>query len=62
MVSKRNYLLYHNSTTLHLHLATFYAQNTSVKKLTRKMIIEQIIEFQLKEAGPPDRSYAPITG
>ena len=34
MVSKRNHLMYHFSITIHLHLASFYAQNT-FKKLAR---------------------------
>ena len=45
MFSKRNHLLDHFSITIHLHLASFYAQNT-FKKIARKMLIEQIIEFE----------------
>ena len=26
------------------------------------MLIEQIIEFQLRGPGPPDRTFTPITG
>ena len=51
MFSKRNHLLYHFSITIHLHLASFYAQNT-FKKIARKMLIEQIIEFKLRVLGP----------
>ena len=59
MFSKRNHLLYHFSIRNHLHLAGFYAQNTFKKKLG-KMLIEQIIEFQLKGPGPPGRTCTPI--
>ena len=45
-------------------------QNTSEKKLARKMFIEQIIEFELIGPGPPQfkfnntftRTYTPTTG
>ena len=60
MFSKRNYLLYHFSITIHLHLASFYAQN-AVKKNLGKMIIEQTIEFQLREHGRPGRTCTPIS-
>ena len=60
MFSKRNHLLYHFSITSHLHLASFYAQNT-FKKSLGKMLIEQIIEFELRRPGPPGRTCAPIT-
>ena len=49
MFSKRNHLLDYFSITIHLHLASFNAQNT-FKKIARKMLIQQIIEFQLR--GP----------
>ena len=61
MFSKRNHLLYHFSITTHLHLAGFYAQNT-FKKITRKMLIEQIIELELRGPGSPGRTCTPITG
>ena len=35
MVSERNHLMYGFSTTIHLHLASFYSQNTFEKKLAR---------------------------
>ena len=35
MFTKRNHILYHFSITIHLHLASFYAQKT-FKKLARK--------------------------
>ena len=60
MFSKRNHLLYHFTITIHLHLATFYAQNT-FKKIG-KMPIEQTTEFQLKGPGPFGRTCTPITG
>ena len=61
MFSKRNHLLDHFSITIHFHLASFYAPNT-LKKLARKMLIEQIIEFELMGPGSPGRTCAPITG
>ena len=61
MFSKRNHLLYHFSITIHLHLASFYTQNT-FKKIARKMFIEQIIEFELRGPGSPGRTCTPITG
>ena len=45
MVGRRNHLLYHFLITIHLHLASFYAQNTFLKNYLGKMLIEQIIEF-----------------
>ena len=62
MFSKRNHLLYHFSITIHLHLGSFYAQNTNNKKIAREMLIKQIIEFQLIGPGPPGRTCTPITG
>ena len=61
MFSKRNHLLYHFSITIYLHLASFYAQNT-FKKIARKMLIEQIIEFELRGPEFPGRTCTPITG
>ena len=61
MFSKRNHLLYHFSITVQLQLASFYAQNT-LKKYRGKMLIKQIIEFQLKKPGPPGRTCTHITG
>ena len=61
MFSKRNHVLYHFLIMIHLHLASFYAQNTFKKKLG-KMFIEQIIEFELRGPGPPGRACTPITG
>ena len=61
MFSKRNHLLYHFSITIHLHLASFYAQNT-FKKIARKMLIEQSIEFELRGPGSPGRTCTLITG
>ena len=62
MVSKRNHLLCYFSVTIQLHFASFYAQNTSKKKKLWKILIEQIIEFQLRGPGPPGRACTPITG
>ena len=59
MFSKRSHLLYHFSITIHLHLASFYAQNT-LKKALKKA--EHIVEFQLRGPGPPGRTCTPITG
>ena len=61
MVSKRNHLMYHFSITIHLHLVSFYAQNTS-KETAREMLIEQNIEFELRDPGPPGRTCTPTTG
>ena len=61
MFSRRNHILYHFSITIHLHLASFYAQKTLKKKL-EKMLIEQIIKFQLREPGPIGRTCTPATG
>ena len=61
MFSKRNYLLDHFSITIHLHLASFNAQNT-FKKIPRKMLIEQIIEFELRGPRSPGRTCTPTTG
>ena len=63
MVSKRSHLMYHFSVTIiHLHLASFYAQN-HLKKITYgKMLIEQKIESELKGPRPPGRTCTPITG
>ena len=52
---KRNNLLDHFSITIHLHLASFYAQNTS-KKTARKMLSEQFIEFELRGPEFPCRT------
>ena len=52
MFSKRKHLSYHFSITIHLHFASFYAQNTWKEKLG-KMVIEQIIEFELRGPGHP---------
>ena len=59
MFSKRNHQLYHFSITI--HLASFYAQNTS-KEIAKEMFIKQIIEFQLRGPRPPSRTCTPITG
>ena len=58
MFSKRNHLLYHFSIKIYLHLASFYAQNT-LKKHRGKMLIKQIIKFQLRGTGPPGRTCTP---
>ena len=61
MFSKRNHLLYHFSITTNLHLASFCVQNT-FKKIAKKMLIEQIIEFELRGPGSSGRTCTPITG
>ena len=61
MFKKRNHLSYHSSVTIHLQLASFYAQNT-LKKYRGKVLIKQIIEFQLRGSGLPGRTCTPITG
>ena len=45
----------------HLHLAIFYAENT-FKKIARQMLIEQVIEFELRGPGSPGRTCTLITG
>ena len=64
MVGKRNYLLYHFSVTILLHLDSFYATiNVLLKKnQLGKMFIEQILEFELSEPGPPGRTCTPTNG
>ena len=61
MFSKRNPLYDHFSITIHLHLAGFYALNTFLK-ITRKMLIKQIVEFELRSPRSPGRTCIPITG
>ena len=61
MVSERNHLMYPFSITIHLHLASFYALH-AFKKLARKMLIEQNIEFELRGPRPPGRTCTPIPG
>ena len=61
MFIKCDHLLYHFSITIHLHLASFSAQNT-LKKIAREMLIEQTTEFQAKGLGPFGRTCTPITG
>ena len=61
MFSKRNHLLYHFSIRIHLHLASFYAQN-NLQKIARKMLIEQLIEIELSHPGSPVRTCTPIAG
>ena len=61
MFSKRNHLLYHFSITIHFHFASSYAQNT-FKKIARKMLIEQIIEFELRSPRSPGRTCTAVIG
>ena len=60
MFSKRIYLLYHFSMTI--HLASFYVQKYFQKKNLGKMLIEQTSEFQSKGPGPFGRTCTLITG
>ena len=64
MVSKRNQLMFHFSRTIHLLLASFYAQNTEKKLARRKKSanLERNVEFELGGPGPPGRTCTPITG
>ena len=60
--SKRNHLLYHFSIiTIHLHLASFYAQNTFKKNSKRKCSLNELLNLNWGSLGPPGRTYAPIT-
>ena len=43
------------TTTIHLHLACFYGKKYLKKRAVGNTIIEQIIEFELRGPGPPDR-------
>ena len=61
MFTKRNHRLDHFSIRIHLRLVSFYAQN-AFKKIARKMLIEQIIELQLRGPGSPGRTCIPLTG
>ena len=58
---KLNHLSYHFSITIHLHFASFYAQNT-FKKIARENAIEQTTKFHLKGPGPFGRTCTLITG
>ena len=60
MCSKRKHLLYDFLITIHLYLASFYAQKT-FKKIGRNMLIEQIIEFELSGPGSHGRMCTPTT-
>ena len=52
MVSRCNDLLYRFSITIPLPLAVFTRQNTSEKTYLREMLIEQIVELELRRPGP----------
>ena len=54
MFSKRNYLLYQRFTWPVL-------TNKTLKKKEGKMLIEQIIEIELRGPGPPGRTCNPVT-
>ena len=43
-------------------MLVFTRQHTFEKISAREMLIEQIIEFELSEPGPPGRMCAPTTG
>ena len=47
-----NHLWYHFSPTVHLHLARFYATTYLETNYLGEMLIEQIIEFELRGLGP----------
>ena len=54
MINMCNHLLYF-SIAIHFHLASFYAINSFEKQLSVgkcSMLIEQIIEFELRGRGP----------
>ena len=50
LVSVTIILLHHFSVTIHFHLASF-AQQTTFEKKGGEMLIEQVIEFELKGLG-----------
>ena len=58
MVCRLNYLLYHFSITSRLHLTSFYAK-IYLKKKDGEMLIEQIIEVELRGPGPPNHTCSP---
>ena len=62
MVSWRNHRLYHFSITIYLTSPVFTQKNTFEKNLAREVLIEQIIEFELRSPGPPGRTCTSTTG
>ena len=62
-ISRRNHLLYYFSKgTIYLHIASFYAKKYFRKiRLKNKMLIEQIIEFELRRPWSPGRICTPTT-
>ena len=55
MFSKRNYLFTNDSPRQSLR------EKVLIKKKLGKMLIEQIIEIELRGPGPPGRTYTPVT-
>ena len=54
----RKHSLYHFSITIHLHLTSFYVR-IYLKNQLGEMLIEQIIEFELRGPEPPIRTCVP---
>ena len=62
VVSTRNQLMYHFSTTINFYFASFCVTKYIKKyKLARKLLIEQIIEFKSRGPGPLGRTCTPTT-
>ena len=59
MPTYANDLLHHFSITIHLHLACFYATKYLEKNFQLgKMLIEQLIEFELRDLGSCPHMYS----
>ena len=56
MFSKRNYLLYQRFTSL------VFARKLLLKRQLRKILIEPIVEIELRVPGPLARTCTPVTG
>ena len=61
-VCRRNHLLYHFLITIHITLPVFKRQTTSGKNQQVEMLLEQIIEFEVREPGPLGGTCTPTTG
>ena len=58
MFSKRNYLLYQRFTST----SPVLTHKILLKKQLGKMLIEQIIEIELRDPGLPGSTCNPVTG
>ena len=62
MVSKCNHLLYHFQSQFIATLPVLLNKIVLKKKSARKMLIEEIINFELRGPGPPGRTCTPTAG